>query len=205
MDRTAVTVGPCLSMSRSSGRGFAGGGWHGRASRRRPRSCAGQRTPECGSMQGPPATRLILPLLPTAAAHSSNRTGGAPGAASRSQRISERRGDRSMGARLRVPHAGAGRHPLCFCTYHSPAREGRGIPERIRMRMVQDGEMMRVAAAVQDASESRHAQEAGAWRCADATGRRWRGCSRCAFTTCGLRLARGSHRAKALSRQCGVM
>ena len=26
MDRTAVTVAACLSMSRSSGRGFAGGG-----------------------------------------------------------------------------------------------------------------------------------------------------------------------------------
>jgi hypothetical protein len=96
------------------------------------------------------------------------RDGRAPGAASRFQRTSERGGDRSMSARLRVPHDGAGRHPLCFCTYQSPGREGRGIPERIRMRMVQDGEMMRVAAAVRDASESRHAQEAGAWRCAGA-------------------------------------
>ena len=39
------------------------------------RSCAGQRTPECGSMQGRPAARLILPLLRTAAARSSNGTG----------------------------------------------------------------------------------------------------------------------------------
>ena len=37
---------------------------------------AGQRTPECGSMHGPPAARLILPLLRTATARSSNGTGG---------------------------------------------------------------------------------------------------------------------------------
>ena len=51
-----------------------------------------------------------------------------------------------------------------------------------------------------------YAQEAGAWCCAGATRRRWRrrGCGRCAFTSCGIRLARGFHRAKALSRQRGV-
>ena len=44
------------------------------------------------------------------------RDGRAPGAASRFQRTSERRGDRSMSARLRVPHDGAGRHPSASAT-----------------------------------------------------------------------------------------
>jgi hypothetical protein len=75
-----------------------------------------------------------------------------------------------------------------------------------RMRLVRHGEMMLLAAGVQDASDLRDAQEAGAWRRAGATRRRWRrrGFGRCAFRTCGIRLARGCDRAEALSRQYQV-
>ena len=66
--------------------------------------------PECGLMHGPRAARPILPLHRTAAARSSNGTGGPREPPADSKHL-ERRGDRSTSARLRVPHAGAGLHP----------------------------------------------------------------------------------------------
>lgn len=46
-----------------------------------------------------------------------------------------------------------------------------------------------------------------AWGRGPSTRRRWRerGCGRCSFATCDMRSPPGCHRAKALSRQCGVM
>jgi len=60
------------------------------------------------------------------------------------------------------------------------------------VRVVRHDALVLVAAAVRDASELRHAREAGA----GATRRRGCGrCGRCGSMICGIRLARGSRRA----------
>ena len=71
-------------------------------------------------------------------------------------------------------------------------------------RVVNDGEMMLAAAAIQDASKSLHSREMVAWRSAGAIRRRWRGCSSWPFRACGTRWAHGCHRAKGYSGQRGV-
>ena len=200
MDRTAVTVRACLVKATLVWPGFRGWG--------PARPGVEAATEELGSAADPGVrfgARVASGNADSRAASTGCRAlykpdGRAPGG--RFQPIAEHRGDQSVSARPRDGHDSAGRRP-CFYTRQSPNREGR----EIAVRMLADGEMMLVARAVRVVSELRHAQEAGAWRCAGAAWRRLprRACGRCALGTCGMRSLRGCHGARGLSRQRGVM
>ena len=70
-------------------------------------SCVALSETFCSYTGYPPIARLVLSLLPTAAARSS-KGANAPGAASRFQPAADHHGDRSMRARPREPHDSEG-------------------------------------------------------------------------------------------------